>query len=188
MPYRLAFDARGRFCGQQVKNINMNFIVVLASSRTNGNTGNLAQAVAGRLQAEIIDLSRFSIAYFDYEHHNAGDDFLPLIDRLTSFDCIIFATPVYWYSMSAQLKTFFDRLTDVLTINQTLGRKLQGTSVSVIATGSQSALPASFTQQFELICAYLGLPFTPTLYCSCPSGFNLQQHHQAIQAYVSNIL
>ncbi|MBZ2163795.1 flavodoxin family protein [Alteromonas stellipolaris] len=168
-------------------NIGSKLTIVLASSRSNGNTSKLAQAVAAERQAKIIDLNKFSISYFDYEHKNKSDDFLHLIEALTESDYIIFATPVYWYSMSAQLKTFFDRFTDLLTINKDLGRKLRGMPVSVIATGTDAALPLSFTQQFESITDYLGFQLGSQLYCCCPADFELQQHKKAIQQYVKDI-
>ncbi|MCQ8848938.1 NAD(P)H-dependent oxidoreductase [Alteromonas stellipolaris] len=161
--------------------------IFLASSRSNGNTSKLAQAVAAERQAKIIDLNKFSISYFDYEHENTSDDFLHLIEILTESDHVIFATPVYWYSMSAQLKTFFDRFTDLLTIKKELGKKLKGMPISVIATGTDEAMPLSFTQQFESISDYLGFQLGSQLYCCCPTAFELQQHKKAIQAYVNNI-
>lgn len=168
-------------------NIGLKLTIVLASSRSNGNTAKLAQAVAAERQAKIIDLSEFAISYFDYEHKNTSDDFLHLIETLSESDYIIFATPVYWYSMSAQLKTFFDRFTDLLTIKKELGRTLKGMPISVIATGTDAALPLSFTQQFESISDYLGFQLGSQLYCCCPVDFELQQHRKAIQEYVSNI-
>ena len=44
---------------------------------------------------------------------------------MVQYEQIIFATPIYWYAMSAQLKTFFDRMTDLLTIHKPLGRQLR---------------------------------------------------------------
>ncbi len=37
------------------------------------------------------------------------DDMAPLLDKLVKADIIVFATPVYFYSMDGQLKTFIDR-------------------------------------------------------------------------------
>lgn len=33
-----------------------------------------------------------------------------LLDRVLPADALVFATPIYWYGVSGQLKTFFDRL------------------------------------------------------------------------------
>ena len=37
------------------------------------------------------------------------DDMKPLLDKLVAADVIVLATPVYFYSMDGQLKTFIDR-------------------------------------------------------------------------------
>ena len=42
----------------------------------------------------------------------ADDDFLGVAEAMVDAEAILFATPVYWYSMSGRLKRFFDRLTD----------------------------------------------------------------------------
>ncbi len=47
-------------------------------------------------------------------------------DIVDKYDVLIFATPVYWYSMSGIMKVFFDRITDLLTIKKDIGRKLKG--------------------------------------------------------------
>lgn len=63
-------------------------------------------------------------------------------------DKIIFATPVYWYSMSGLMKTFFDRLTDLVTIQKSVGRKLKGKETFLFAVGTDDLLPAGFTIPF----------------------------------------
>ena len=165
----------------------MNFLVVLASSRSDGNTAKLSHVIADSLLAQIIDLQDVSISYFDYQNRNISDDFIPIIERIVSSDFVVFATPVYWYSMSAQMKTFFDRLTDLLTTNKELGRKLRSMPMAVVATGTDTELPSSFKSQFELISDYLGLVYHEPLYCCCPNEFDLQQHQTAIQGYLDKI-
>ena len=42
-----------------------------------------------------------------------NDDMTNLIEKVLSSDVIVFATPVYFYTMSAQMKVFIDRLTPI---------------------------------------------------------------------------
>jgi len=165
----------------------VNSLVILASSRSRGNTATLSQEIVKGLRAEFVDLQDISISYFDYKHRNISDDFIPLVERMVTVDIVVFATPVYWYAMSAQLKTFFDRFTDLLTVNKELGRKLRGLPISVISTGTDAELPSCFNSQFELIADYLGLVYHEPLYCCCADDFNLQEHEQAIQGYINRI-
>jgi len=57
--------------------------------------------------------------------------------------------------MSAQLKVFFDRFSDLLTIEKALGRQLKGIGCSVIATGFDKEILTCFLQPFEMTANYL---------------------------------
>lgn len=161
--------------------------VLVAASRQNGNTVALVSSLVTSLPATVINLSEKQLSYFDYEHGNKQDDFLPMISELLGSDVIVFATPVYWYSMSAQLKVFIDRLTDLLTIEKEMGRALRGKRFTVIATGTDSELPACFTEQFQRIGDYLGMQMLPPLYCRCQNGFDESEHIEAVTSYADLI-
>ena len=147
----------------------MNIAVVLGTSKSDGNTRILVDEFIAKSDADIFDLSLFKISFFDYLHRNDTDDFLPLIRKLVAYDHIVFATPIYWYSMSAQLKVFFDRLSDLLTIEKGLGRKLKGKSISVLSTGFQLEYPDCFIRPFELTANYMDLTFKGCEYVSIQS-------------------
>ena len=90
-------------------------VIIQGSSRSQGNTSKIVERLHSLTGFDIIDLKKKKIGYFDYTHSNADDDFIPLMkDTVARYDCIVFASPVYWYTMSAEMKTFFDRLTDLL--------------------------------------------------------------------------
>ncbi|EGR3223608.1 NAD(P)H-dependent oxidoreductase [Vibrio parahaemolyticus] len=137
----------------------MNIAVILGTSKSDGNTRKLADSFVEQSGAKLFDLSNFNVSFYDYSHENENDDFLPIIHELLSFDHLVFASPVYWYSMSAQLKVFFDRLSDLLTIEKELGRRLKGKSISVLSTGYNVELPDCFVQPFELTAKYMQLEF-----------------------------
>jgi multimeric flavodoxin WrbA len=82
-------------------------IVILGSSRIDGNTRNVVDKLKNHLDFDLIDLSNYNISYYDYEHKNQNDDFLMLVRNIiNNYDTFIFATPVYWYSMSGIMKVF----------------------------------------------------------------------------------
>jgi len=140
--------------------------VILGTSKTDGNTRALVDEFVAKYPSDIFDLSQFEISFFDYSHRNKVDDFLPLMEKLVTYDHLVFATPIYWYSMSAQLKVFFDRFSDLLTIEKGLGRNLKGKSISVLSTGYDLDCPDCFVQPFELTGQYLGLTFKGCDYLS----------------------
>ena len=147
----------------------MKVAIVLGTSKSDGNTRALVDAFTLKAEADIFDLSLLNISFYDYLHKNNDDDFLPLLKKLITYDHIIFATPIYWYSMSAQLKVFIDRLSDLLIINKELGRKLKGKSISVLSTGFDLECPDCFIIPFKLTANYMGLTFKGYEYVSIQS-------------------
>lgn len=64
--------------------------------------------------------------------------------KLVEYDLILSTTLVYWYSMSGLLKVFFDRITDCLKIEKSIGRALNGKSMAFISCGSGKEQTESF--------------------------------------------
>ncbi|MEP6929240.1 MAG: NAD(P)H-dependent oxidoreductase, partial [Flavobacterium sp.] len=108
-------------------------VIILGSSRKNGNTTKIVDQIAKESNIDVINLSDYTISYYDYESKNIDDDFLPLIRRIIEkYDTLIFATPIYWYNMSGIMKVFFDRISDLIRIEKETGRKLRGKKIAVI--------------------------------------------------------
>ncbi len=135
-------------------------IILLGSANSRGETFQVAHHVSLATGFPIIDLKTKSIGAFDYEFKNQGDDFLPLIKAIVAnYELIVFATPVYWYTMSGILKTFFDRLSDCLMIEKATGRKLRGMEMAVLSCGADRELKAGFHMPFRETANYLGMPY-----------------------------
>jgi len=140
---------------------------LLGSSRKGGNTDTLTSAVFEHLSnARLINLGDYSIAPYDYQHRYVADGFIPLARLMAKADAIVFASPVYWYSMSAPMKTFFDRLTDLTESHKELGRQLAGKTAFVISTGGSPLPPASFEPPFSETVRYFNMRWGAMLYAS----------------------
>jgi len=160
--------------------------VVLGTSKSDGNTDKLVQQFVELSGATLFDLSDYKISFYDYSHQNRTDDYILLIKKLIEFEHIVFASPVYWYCMSAQMKVFFDRLSDLLTIEKTLGRRLKGKSMSVFSTGYNSDCPECFIKPFELTAAYLQMHYKGVTYASIQNETDLNNLHDiAVKAFKS---
>jgi multimeric flavodoxin WrbA len=135
--------------------------LLIGSSRSSGNTRIIVdQYLKLDSKAQVFDLNDYQIGYYDYNFKNADDDFLKLFQDLLEFDVIIFATPIYWYTMSAQMKTFFDRISDMLHgENKKLGRLLRGKSMAVISCGSDAEIFEGFEMPFRESANYLGMNY-----------------------------
>lgn len=138
----------------------MRKIIIQGSSRKDGDTEKMMSMLVKLSNWDIIDLNNYSFSYYDYEHLNRDDDFLDLIRQIIEYyDVLVIATPVYWYSMSGIMKVFFDRLSDLLTIEKELGRKLRGKGMAVVSCSLGGNLGENFWLPFKASSEYLGLNY-----------------------------
>jgi len=137
----------------------MNVIFVIGSSRKGGNTRKLIDKLNEGENSEIVELIDLNISYYDYQNRNLNDDFFPVIEKILRADTLVFASPVYWYSASAVLKTFIDRFSDLVTIRKDIGRKLAGKKIFVLSCGASSKIPDSFDIPFKGLAAYMKMEF-----------------------------
>ena len=138
----------------------MRTVIIIGSSRNNGETYKISKKLAAINNWDLINLNDYKISHFDYTHKNETDDYLVLMKNITEkYDVIIFATPVYWYSMSGIMKVFFDRFTDLLTIKKEIGRKLRTKKMAVITSSTGNNLGEHFWLPFSETAKYLGMEF-----------------------------
>lgn len=136
-------------------------VIILGSSRSFGNTRIVIdEMLLIDSDIDLIDLNDYTFSYYDYELKNASDDFYALAKEILNYQTIIFATPIYWYTMSAQLKTFFDRLSDLLNADKKkVGRQFREKNMAVLSCGSDDELFDGFAMPFEQTAIYLGMNY-----------------------------
>lgn len=168
----------------------MKHIIIYGSSgNESGTTWKAIQELQTITKAKIVNLSNEDISFYDYQHHNKGDGFKDIIESVVAHDHITFATPVYWYSMSAQLKTFFDRLTDLITIRKQTGRALKGKTTSLLATGYQPELPEGFILPFKSTSEYFDMIYKSHLYINkeMSKSLNTAQSQAWFQEFINSL-
>lgn len=138
-------------------------LVIFGSSRSDGHTRKAVDLVLDGRKTDVVDLLDLTISPYDYENRNANDDFIPLAEKMIDHDPLILATPVYWYTMSATMKMFIDRWSDLLTIRKDLGRALAGKRLFVVTSYSGEYTPA-FEEIFKLTCQYMNMHFAGCYY------------------------
>lgn len=150
-------------------------VVIIGSSRRDGETKKLTDVIMRVSSFDKIDLNDFNISYYDYEHENANDDYLELMKRLIyKYDTFLFATPVYWYSMSGIMKVFFDRFTDLLDDQKELGRQLRSKKMAVITSSNGNNLGDEFWIPFYETAKYLGMKYIGNLH-TVNHNINIEQ-------------
>ena len=120
-------------------------LILAASPRIKGNSTILALRAAEGVKAEggeanVVEIGNLKIAPCNAcdscrTRPEAGcvikDDMQPLYQKIKEAQGIIFATPVYWFNVSAQMKLFIDR---TYAIHGQGGYAFTGKDVGVILT------------------------------------------------------
>jgi multimeric flavodoxin WrbA len=164
-------------------------VALFASSRRNGNTGQLMDRIAAELAIEVIDLSRQRISEYDYEHRNRSDDFEPLMRRVLTFDQVLFASPVYWYSVAPPMKVFLDRISDFLDLPELLdeGRRLRGKRAYVVCTSIYDEPPRPFIGALVDTFDYLGMRYCGVAHANCRDGYLPERHDAAALEFAARV-
>lgn len=144
-------------------------LILAATARSDGNTMCAVERLRSLLApatADFIDITALKLRGFEYHPTNEVDGFLQVVEKMIAHHSIVFATPVYWYAMSGPMKTFFDRLSDLLVQPKLrpTGRALAGRNVSLLATGTDPDLPAGFTEPFMRTASYFEMPWRDSCY------------------------
>jgi putative NADPH-quinone reductase len=139
-------------------------LVILGSARSDGETRRVINIAFAPETIDLAILPNVVIGGYDYDHRNANDGFGAIAEAMRDAASIVFATPVYWYAMSAPLKIFFDRLTDLTENLKPHGKALAGKSVWVIATGSEPVLPEGFEVPFARTAEYFDMRYRAIFY------------------------
>ncbi len=140
-------------------------LIIAGSARNDGDTAQLVEQFKHYSTWDAIDLNDYNISYYDYNHENRNDGFISIARNIAeNYDVIVFATPVYWYAMSGILKVFFDRFTDLLTVDKETGRKWRGKSMAVITCSEGGNLGDDFWIPFEKTAEYLSMTFITGLH------------------------
>lgn len=135
-------------------------VIIQASSRSKGDTNKIVTTLQKETGFDVIDLRDKDISHFDYEFKNKNDDFKYLFDSITAnYEVLVFATPIYWYTMSGLMKVFFDRISDFLNHDKAIGRRLRTKSMAVISCSNDDKYFSEFAMPFEKSASYLGMNY-----------------------------
>jgi multimeric flavodoxin WrbA len=145
-------------------------IVLFGNSRKPDQSRGLADEVAREFGFKVIDL-----AEYDINNREINDPLIEIIEHMIHADTIIFATPVYCYSMSARMKLFMDSLTDLVREDTELKAMLRGKRGLVLSTGTDTIAPRLFEESFSLLLAYLGIEYGGMLYRTRDTDFTPDQ-------------
>jgi multimeric flavodoxin WrbA len=151
--------------------MSKNILILKGSPREKGNSAVLAaQVFAGAEEAgaavEDVYLHGMDIRPCDHcdfcqEDDDIGcvveDDMQDLYPKLRNADVIVFASPIYWFTFSAQLKLCIDRMYAFQTSE---GNALKGKKIGIVLVYGDTDLYTSgginAIHTFESIARYIG--------------------------------
>ena len=171
----------------------MKVLILNGSPRMNGNTSlamkTLADGILANTEHEVetINVTRQRVGgciACDSCHKNGGDcvmkdDTKALIDKVYAADTVIFASPVYWWGISSQLKALLDKF-----YSRTGLFKKQDKKLGIFAVGEDEVTGKQFeliNTQFECICEYLGWEKLFGLFYSAGEAGELQKSVEAVK-------
>ena len=172
----------------------MHVIAFNGSPRPRGNTWALVgeilrgAASAGATVEEIVlnkltirpcqacDTCRKSL------HCRLEDDMQPLYDKLLAADAVVIGTPIYFWSMSAQMKAFVDRwyALDLDPIRPRLVNKRLALACAYADSTAETASGAVFA--FRSAAEYLGMLFYEPLLVTASDPGDAARNPLAMQA------
>lgn len=118
-------------------------LIISSTPRKNGNSERLAAsfakgaAEAGNtvetvlLREKTVDFCKGCFACLRLGHCIIKDDAVDIAAKMHDADVLVFATPVYYYSVSGQMKTMLDRA------NPLYGTNYRFTDVYLLATAAE---------------------------------------------------
>ena len=144
----------------------MKILVLMGSPNRKGSTALLvSEFVKGARdaghQAEVMDVCHMNIhpctgcVRCGYEGPCVlKDDVEEIRERILSSDMIVFATPLYYYGMSAQLKTVIDRF---CAYNSSLSARHLKSALLAVAWNSDDWTFEALEAHYKTLVRYIGL-------------------------------
>ncbi|MHC4546724.1 MAG: flavodoxin family protein [Planctomycetota bacterium] len=165
-------------------------LILTSSPRKNGNTNTIAQwcaqsATDAGANVECIDIARlnyksngciscYSCQQSDKYECSVKDDANDILERMDTFDVIVYSTPTYMFGPSAQLKLLLDRTFSLVKFDPESGDlilKSTGQAMALIATaggGIDDGLSLT-DKSFKSLAAFLGTSYLSLLIPEAPS-------------------
>jgi multimeric flavodoxin WrbA len=136
--------------------MSRNIVFIQGSPRMNGNTRAISEVVmdaAKEAGAEVSVIDALALEFkapgcigcqqcqeSDKFECAIKDGLAKAVSTLPRYDVIVFATPLYWWSFTAQIKMFIDRIYSLVKISETgeIRTPLAGKMIALLATGAGS--------------------------------------------------
>jgi multimeric flavodoxin WrbA len=155
-------------------------LILLGSPRKKGNSATLAERIAAGAEAAGAEVEQVYInglkispcqsCYACQKPDSTGcavdDDMQPLYLKLKEADAWVWASPVYWFNMSAQTKLVMDRMFALGAYKINPAKKKGAVAMSFGDTDPFTSGCVNALRTFQDACRYIGLPLVGIIYGS----------------------
>lgn len=158
-------------------------------SSTNILVNKFKEEISDVYEVSQVDLFNRVIEYYNYDNYYSDeDDFENLKNQIFDADLVVFSSPIYWYSMSARLKTFFDRFGFIMYTDDK--DKLFEKKVILLFTYGAKSYDESFVKPFELTFNYLNMNYIGSfsVQSKFPVGIKNEGDLNDLSKFVESIL
>ncbi|GIP52788.1 flavodoxin family protein [Paenibacillus vini] len=168
----------------------MSILVLQGSTRDEGNTEQLSRLVLEGVQhKEILLRDKQILPIHDQRHTEGGfdpvdDDYDDVIREVLQHDTLVFATPVYWYTVSGIMKNFIDRWSQSLRDSRfDFKAEMAQKKAYVLVVGGDNprikAMP--LIQQLKYTFDYVGMPLEGHIIAKASKPGDIWNDKRAIQ-------
>ena len=172
-------------------------IVALGSPRKKGNTAMLAAKLIEGIQSmggehELFFLQSMNIAACSACDKCQGsmdsycvirDDMEPLYSKIVEAGALVFASPIYWFSVSAQTKLFMDRLYAFLGPR---GNRLKDKHIGILLaygdTDPYTSGAVNAIRTFQDAFSYIGAHIEGVVYGSAMDAGDIEKSPEVLEA------
>ncbi|MBM4354226.1 MAG: flavodoxin family protein [Deltaproteobacteria bacterium] len=176
-------------------------LVVKSSPRKDSNSSFLADEVAAGARKKGAKIEEINLASLKIgpckacdscqkqkvEYCTFQDDMIALYPKIVEADSIVYATPIYWFTVSAQLKLFMDRCYALMAPHHEVGdaSPLAGKAVVLCATyGDDDPLCSGVVNArgtFIDFCAYVGADLVDVLHATAQEPGEIRQDKELLE-------
>jgi len=162
--------------------MNKKILVLSGSPKTNGNTASLVDWFAEGAVSKGAKVEIVQTAFLKYKSTGCmscrscqkikeyrcviNDEATPVLARMADSDVIVMATPLYFFSASAQIKLIFDRMFSLYKWDNaadTMETPLKGKTLALIGSAYEDVGLDALEKPFAITAEYTGMKFASLL-------------------------
>jgi len=180
--------------------MNKSILIISGSPKRDGNTNALIDEFVRGAESSGASAEVVHAAFLSYKANGCtscracqesdkyecviDDEARPVLKKMADVDAIVMATPLYFFSASAQLKMIFDRMFSLYKWDNeagTMKTPLKGKDLILIASAYEDAGLDALEKPFKITADYTGMPFRSLLIPNAGESGDIRKNPGALK-------